>query len=66
MTPEYWFNSLVLRTTSRKKLLSVKTGRDVIGSRSPVTAVTTSSEIRPYAPSLPIAKFASGIGSGTC
>jgi len=64
MAPEFLFNSQVLRNTVHKKQPSVKTGRDVTGSHSPVTAVTGSGEIRPYALSPRIAKFVSGTGSG--
>jgi len=64
MAPECWFNSQVLRNIFHKKQLSVKTGRDVSESRSPVTAVTAVGEIRAYGPSPRIATLALGIGSG--
>jgi hypothetical protein len=48
MALEYSFNSVVLQNTFQEKPLAVKTGRDVSGSRNPVTAVTASSEIQPY------------------
>jgi hypothetical protein len=60
MTPEYWFNSLDLRTASHKKQLQVKTDRHVSTSHSAVTAVTVSCEVRPYAP--PIPEIALGTG----
>jgi len=62
MTPECWFNSQVLRNIFHKKQLSMKTGRDVIGSLIPVTAVTGSTEVRPYPP--PIAEITSGTLGG--
>jgi hypothetical protein len=65
MTPEYLFNSQVLRNIFQNQRLAVKTGRDVSASPSPVTAVTSPGEIRPYALSFRIAKFTSGIGIGS-
>jgi len=64
MTPECLFNSSVPRNIFQKKQLAVKTGHNVSESHSPVTAVTGSGEIRPYAPSSAIARIASGIGKG--
>jgi len=49
MAPEYWFNSQVGRTPLQENQLVVTTGRNVRGSRRRVTAITASSEIRPYA-----------------
>jgi hypothetical protein len=65
MNPECPFNSQVLRNIFQDKQLAVKMGRDVTASGKPVTAVTSPGGIRPYAPSLCIAKFASGIGIGS-
>jgi hypothetical protein len=63
MTPEYPFNSQVLRNIFLNKQLTVKTARDVTGSHSAVTAVTASCDVRPYAPR--IAEMASGTGRGS-
>jgi len=49
MTPEYWFNSQVGCNPLQENQMVVTTGRNVRGSRRYVTAVTASSEIRPYA-----------------
>lgn len=62
MTPEYWFNSQVLRNTFHKKQLAVKTGRHVSASHNPVTAVTAHCDDRHYAPR--IAAIASGAARG--
>jgi hypothetical protein len=62
MTPEYLFNSKVLPNILQNKQLAVKTGHDVSESRGPVTAVTASSEVRPYAPRF--SEMASGTGRG--